>query len=129
MIGCGAATGIERRDSVLARRRPRQTAEVVEHERERVVEGRRITNTALPEHADDHERCNRLRRMHQVFESGVATGGLPGAEQRLQVPWFSLAHPPLYGTGSLLHDITSPEHRGAGPMHSFADRAPPRPRV
>jgi hypothetical protein len=74
MIGGGPASGIERRHRVFTLRRPWQAAEVVEDQRDRVVEGRRIANAPLPEHACDDECRDRFRRMNQIFEGGMAAG-------------------------------------------------------
>ena len=74
MIGSGPAHGIERRHRMLALCRSWQAAEVVEDQRDRVVERRRIANAPLPEDACDDEYRDRFRRMNQIFESGMAAG-------------------------------------------------------
>lgn len=99
VIGRGAAGRIEGGHRRLAHRRPRQPAEMVEDQGERVVEGGRIANPTLGEHPADDQRRDRLRRMYEVFESGVAAGGLPGTQQRLEIDGVAIRHgerPRLY---------------------------------
>jgi hypothetical protein len=85
VIGRGAADRIEGGHCVLPRRRAGQAAEMVEDQGERVVEGGRIANASLSEHAADDQRRDRLRRMDEIFESRVAAGGLPVAQQCLEI--------------------------------------------
>ena len=68
MVGGGAAGRIEPCDGRVALRHPGQPPEVIEDQRDRVIDRAWITNAVLPQHTPDDEHHPRHGQADQLFE-------------------------------------------------------------
>jgi hypothetical protein len=107
VVGSGAAARIEPSHGRLSSRRSRQASQMVEDERHRIVECRRITNAPLKEHAANDRGHDRLRRSDHLLERGVVSRRLPLAEQRLESDAGLSRHAPVRQAGSFIHEHAS----------------------
>lgn len=114
VFGNGAAIGVKRRHGRLPVGGAGQSSEVVEHQRQRVVDRRRIANAPLAEHAADHDHHHGCGGTNQVFERGMTSGRLPLAEQGAEIDAPGLRDATTADVSTLIHECVPGNQLPAG---------------